>query len=151
MKRTHPLPGRRSTLPTVSLVGLATAALFIGCAQAQSKVTGPITGYEANALATGNTTEGSNSSGARFQTYHPDREHAVMRYTESDGSTSIVKSTRVADEKGVCHTWERKDWGTQCYRFEREGEKVKYLNLTNPTDVGSFTVVKGNPYNLGAR
>ena len=151
MKRTHPLPGRRSTLPTVSLIGLATAALFIGCAQTPSKVAGPITGYEADALLIGNTGEGSNSLGARFQGYHPDREHVVLKYTESDGSTSIVKSTRVADAKGICYAWERKDWGTMCYRYEREGEKVKYLNMTYPPDVGSFTVVKGNPYNLGAR
>ena len=132
----------------MSLSGLACLALLNGCAETPSKPVDLMTGEEMKALITGNTVEGTNVAGNHYQAYHPDGEHVVLKFTERKGKTSMTKGSMTTEAKAMCTTWDRKDWGRQCYQYEREGDKVVYRNVKDKNDTGPVNVLKGNPYNL---
>ena len=139
---------KRSTRSTMSLAGLACLALLNGCAGTPSKPVDLMTADEMKALIAGNTVEGTNAAGGHYQAYHPDGEHVVLRYKEPNGQTSVIKGSMTTQAKAMCTAWERKDWGTQCYQYEREGDKIVYRNVKDKKDTGPVNVLLGNPYKL---
>jgi hypothetical protein len=137
------------SLYMLSLAGLGCLAFLSGCAGTPSKPVDLMTGEEMKALIAGNTVEGTNEAGDHYQAYHqPDGEHIVLKFTEKNGKTTIVKGTMTTEAKAMCTTWDRNDWGRQCYQYEREGDKIVYRNVKNKYETGPVNVLNGNPYNL---
>jgi hypothetical protein len=105
-----------------------------------------MTGEEIKNLFNGRSEETTNSEGGIYRAYHPDTETERGRYTGPDGKTTDVKARLSYKADAICAVFEPKDWGTQCYQFAQDGEKITYRNFKNKKDFGQVKVVDGNPF-----
>ena len=132
-----------------ALLRIACFTMIGGCAEEPPSGSGRLmTGEEIKTLITHRSIEGTNSLGGHYLVYYPDSETLVLRYTEPNGPTTDVKGRLTYKAHAYCVAWNRKDWGNQCYRFERDGEEIVYRNMKDKKEFGPIKMLDGNPFGL---
>jgi hypothetical protein len=131
----------------VSAIAISCVVGISGCAEAPPAPTGQVmTGEEIKSLFNGKSEEATTYEGGIYRAYHPDPENERGEYTAPDGKVTKVSARLTYKSDAICAVFEPKDWGSQCYQFTKDGEKITYKNLKRKNDYGVVKVMDGNPF-----